>query len=203
MRQEKIIIFDFDGVIADTFEIAFAINKISRPRISREDYRRLFDGNIYDTYFKDPPIAKVDFFAEYGQQFKTLGIDEKIKLNIKKLSQNFSLFIISSTTNAIINEYLERHEILGCFTEVLGCDVETSKIKKFNLIFEKYKITPDQGIFITDTVGDIKEAKAVKINFIIGILGGYQSRETLEKAAPQAIAEDFDDFFRIITNKAK
>lgn len=86
MRKEKIIIFDFDGVIADSFEIAFAINKISRPAITRERYRKLFDGNIYDAKYEETAVKEVDFFAEYGQRFKTLGIDDKIKPVLKKLN---------------------------------------------------------------------------------------------------------------------
>ncbi|MDO8668252.1 MAG: HAD family hydrolase [bacterium] len=203
MRKEKIIIFDFDGVIADSFEIAFAINQISRPAITREGYRKLFNGNIYDAVLEDTAVSEVDFFAEYGERFKTLGIDNKIKPVLKKISENFRLFIISSTTNSIINEYLRRHEILNYFTEVFGCDAETSKVKKFKTLFKEYKILPAEAIFITDTVGDIKEAKEAKVNFIIGILGGYQSRVSLEKAAPDVIVNNFNDFLRIIEGKQR
>ena len=192
---------DFDGVIAGSFEIAFSIHRIARPAITIESYRKLFDGNIFDAKFEETAIKDVDFFAEYSRRFKTLGIDEKVKLNIKKLSQDFSLFIISSTTNGIINEYLKRQGILDCFTEVLGCDAEKSKVKKFNQVFKKYKISPAQAIFITDTTGDIKEAKAAEAGFIVGILGGYQDRVALENAAADAIAEDFNDFFRIVQKK--
>lgn len=111
------------------------------------------------------------------------------------------MFIISSTTNSIINEYLERQGILNYFTEVFGCDAETSKVKKFKTLFKKYKILPAEAIFISDTAGDIKEAKQAKVNFIIGVLGGYQAKATLEQAQPEAIAKDFDDFFKIIQEK--
>jgi phosphoglycolate phosphatase len=198
MRKEKIIIFDFDGVIADSFEIAFAINQISRPAITRERYRKLFDGNIYDAVLEDTAVSEVDFFAEYGRRFKNLGIDDRIKPVLKKISENFRLFIISSTTDLIINEYLGRHRILHYFTEVFGCDAETSKVKKFNLLFEKYQVAPTEAIFITDTSGDIKEARQAKVNFIVGILGGYQSEATLEQAQADTIAEDFSDFLQII-----
>jgi len=198
MRKEKIIIFDFDGVIADSFEIALRVGQMSKPTLTGERYRKLFDGNIYEAEYEDPVVKEVDFFAEYGKRFKTLGLADEIKTIIKKLSQDFRLFVVSGTTNAIINEYLKRHEILGYFIEVFGCDVATSKVKKFNMLFEKYKIFPAEAIFLTDTAGDIKEAKIAKINFIVGILGGFQDRASLKKAEPNAIAEDFNDFLRII-----
>jgi phosphoglycolate phosphatase len=198
MKKEKIIIFDFDGVIADSFEIAFAVNKIFRPTITRESYRKLFDGNIYDALLQWPAEKEIDFFAEYGERFKALGINSTVTSIIKELSGNFRLFINSGTADAVIYEYLKRHGTLDYFVEILGCDVETNKVKKFNTIFKKYKVLPDESIFITDTAGDIKEAQEAKINFIVGILGGYQSRESLEKAQPNAIAEDFNDFFDIV-----
>lgn len=198
MRKEKIIIFDFDGVIADSFEITFSIVKASRPTLTRARYRKQFDGNIYDALFKDLVLTEIDFFPEYGRRFKTLGIRNEVKAIIKKLSHNFCLFVVSNTTGSIIKEYLERHEILDCFTEILGSEIETSKVKKFNMIFEKYKILPAETIFITDSAGDIKEAKAAKINFIVGILGGYQGKASLEKAEPKMIAENFNDFYNLI-----
>lgn len=201
MRKEKIIIFDFDGVIADSFEIAFDINKIARPRLTREQYRKLFDGNIYDAKFDEPAEAEIDFFAEAEGQYKVLGIDEKIKLVIKKLNENYRLFIISSTTSPIISEYLERHGLLACFAEIFGWEIETSKIKKFEILFKKYEISPTDAMFISDTSGDIREAKEAKVNFIVGIIGGYQSRASLEKARPDVIAEDINDFYRIIQER--
>ena len=201
MRKEKIIIFDFDGVIADSFEIAFAVNGITRPNIKREDYRKLFDGNIYDAEFKEPAEKEIDFWDELGKRFEALGINRDVKSVIKKLRENFDLFIVSSTTESIIKAYLERLGMLDCFTEILGYETETSKVKKFKMIFKKYRVSPVESIFITDTAGDIKEAQEAKINFIIGILGGFQFRESLEKAKPDAIAEDFNDFFDIVQGK--
>lgn len=198
MRKEKIIIFDFDGVIADTLNIAFAIQQMSRPTLERERYKKLFDGNIYDAKLEDKIVNEVNFFVEFSRRLKTLGIDKRVKIIIKKLSKDFRLFIISGTVSYIINEYLAKHKLLNCFTEVLGCDIDTSKVKKFKMIFKKYRILPSEAIFITDTSGDVREAKQVKINFIIGILGGYQSKASLEKAEPDIIAKDFDDFFRLV-----
>lgn len=196
--KEKIIIFDFDGVIVDSFDIAYDVNKLARPTITRERYQAIFNGNFADAKYEDKNVKEIDFFYEYGKRFKHLSIDQNIKDSIIKLSQDYKLFIVSSTINSIIEEYLKRHGLLEAFTEILGFDIETSKVKKFNMIFEKYNITPNQTIFLTDTSGDINEAKEAKINFIVGILGGYQNEENIRKANPNAIVKNFNNFFNLV-----
>lgn len=197
--EEKIIIFDFDGVIVDSFEVAFKVNQLARPTITRERYRAMFNGNIADAKMEDKKVNEINFFHEYGERFKNLSINPDIKDVIIKLSKKHRLFVISSTINSIIKEYFKRHGLLDAFTEILGFDIETSKVKKFNMIFKKYNINPRQTIFLTDTSGDINEAKEAKINFIVGLLGGYQNEESLEKAKPNVIVKDFNDFFNLIS----
>lgn len=43
----KAIIFDFDGIIHDTFELAYEIHKQFNPENTREKYRSYFDGNLF------------------------------------------------------------------------------------------------------------------------------------------------------------
>lgn len=197
----KTIIFDFDGVIVDSFDIAYETNKLARPTLTRERYRAKFNGNINDAKHEDEKVNDIDFFYEFSKKFKQLGIKSNIKNNIKKLSKEYNLFIVSSTPNPIVRDYLQRHSLLDAFIELYGLDVDKSKVIKFNMIFEKYKISSNQTIFITDTSGDVNEAKEVEIDFIIGILGGYQDEESLQKANPDMIVKDFNELIQVIDSK--
>ena len=69
------VLFDFDGVILDSFRSAFEVSKSICPHLSEEDYRRRFEGNIYD--FDNYPGTHtddcrhdIDFFAEYIPRIK-------------------------------------------------------------------------------------------------------------------------------------
>ena len=46
--SKKVIIFDFDGVIADTAEISFSIHKHFFLDITKEEWVGLSLGNIYE-----------------------------------------------------------------------------------------------------------------------------------------------------------
>jgi phosphoglycolate phosphatase len=198
MNPHKTIFFDFDGVIANTLAIAFRIIHASKPSLTLERYQSYFNGNINDSRKKDKTTNTIDFFKEYGKRFKTLEIDEEKKAVIQKLAQETQLFIISSTNSDIIHDYLKRHGLLSCFTEILGNEVDPSKVKKFQMLMKKYKINPKDVIFITDTAGDIIEAKKAGIQTIAGILGGFQNEKDIKKENPTVIVNNFSQFYEFV-----
>ncbi len=46
--KKGLIFFDFDGVIADSFAVAYETNKKLCPDSTEEEYRSAFEGNIFD-----------------------------------------------------------------------------------------------------------------------------------------------------------
>lgn len=196
--KENIIIFDFDGVIVDSFNITYQINKLARPTLTKERYQSNFNMNIAQVVHEDKEVREIDYFAEYGKRLNKLVIEEDVRDCIARLGEKYKLFIVSSTTNKIIKDCLRGYGLLDFFTEILGFDTETSKIKKFEMIFKNYDIPSEQAVFLTDTSGDINEAQEAGVGLIIGITGGYQSEDDLRKAEPDAIVNNFDEFFDLI-----
>ena len=198
MHNKKAIIFDFDGVIADSLGIAFEVNKLKRATLTLERYQAAFNGNIYDAAFQEEVTLEIDFPEEFSKRLMQLEIDPLKKYYIRKLSDDFHFFIISSSMSDAISAYLSKHEILNHFTEILGADIHTSKVTKFHMIFDQHNLKPDDVIFITDTSGDIAEAKKVGIKTTVGILGGYQTEENLQKGDPMCIVKDFEEFYDFV-----
>lgn len=202
-RSPRIIIFDFDGVIADSLSIAFEVNKLSKPTLTLERYQAAFDGNINDAKYKDKVVREIDFNKEYGERFAVLGIDAEKKKFIQKLAQEFQLFIVSSTDGKIIREYLRRHQILDCFADILGNEIHTSKVKKFNMLFDQHNMDSKDVIFIADTLGDLKEAREAGIITTVGILGGYQGEKSLRKANPTIVVKNFSEFYDVVLTEVR
>jgi len=46
--NDKYILFDFDGVIVDSWAPAFEVNKLMCPNITEAEYKKAFYGNIKD-----------------------------------------------------------------------------------------------------------------------------------------------------------
>jgi len=197
--MKRLLLVDFDGVIADTFELCLGIReKLGNP-IAEDEYRTLFEGNIYEeskkrdqklskkTKSEEQRRAKGDWYDYYTPGL--VGIDpiKGMPDVIKKLSDSYTLVIVSSTANKPIEDYLKKHSLLQYFDKVFGSDVDHSKVVKMNMIFDEYRIKPSDCLFITDTLGDMREAERVEVK-ALGLPWGYHSKETLERG----------DFFDII-----
>ncbi len=70
----------------------------------------------------------------------------------------------------------------------MGADVHKSKVEKIKMVFEKYSIGPKDCIFITDTLGDMREAEKTGID-AIGVTWGFHKIETLEQGEPFRLVE--------------
>ncbi len=64
-------------------------------------------------------------------------------------------------------------------------------------MFEKYNLNPQDCLFVTDTLGDLIEAKEVEVNSI-GVLGGYHQRERLERGEPKKIIKSLDELISLV-----
>jgi HAD superfamily hydrolase (TIGR01549 family) len=200
-EKKKLIFFDFDGVIADSFIAAFTVSKMIHPLLKQEDYRRRFDGNVNEAAV-DGRIQKeyrsdVDFFEEYKPLLLESPIFPAMRDVVRACAKKFSLVIISSTTTPLISAYLKKHHIERYFEEIMGNDVHKSKIKKIGMALAKYKIIPNECLFVTDTVGDIKESRSMGVK-AAAVTWGYHSRKSLERADPFVIIDTTQELFDLI-----
>ncbi len=187
--KTKFILFDFDGVIADSFHIAFETNRVICPAITEEDYRKRFEGNINEikhpeSFHSDQCNHELEWFDIYIPKMeKDCKIFPGMKELILKLERDYMLIIVSSTITSPIEEFLVAQNIRGHFDWVMGNDVHKSKVEKIKMVFEKYKVDPQDCLFITDTLGDMHEAREMNISSI-GVTWGFCKTETLEKGDP-------------------
>ena len=186
--------FDFDGVLVDTLGICHALDAELNEGISLEEYRKYFDGNVFDStneHIKNGtrsfhPIAVFD--AKYGNETRKIKIPEDIQLLVKRLTEESMLAIVSSSPSEAIGKIIERESVSGCFTDIMGSDIHTSKVVKIRMLLEKYGKYNRETIFVTDTVGDIKEAHECGVS-TIAVTWGFHERERLEKMQPFAIVD--------------
>jgi len=189
--MKKLLIFDFDGVLEDTFDWNFKVAKNRYKGLNKKDYRSWFNGNIYEhpVVLEAGPMNIKEYFDIYKRGFVGKKLDPKYKKLIKQLSKKYTIVIISSISEEIINPYLKRSKSLNLFEDVWGYQTEKSKIKKFRMFLRKYKVSKKECYFITDTLGDVIEANKVGIPSI-GVTWGYHNNKTLKKGNPIFIANN-------------
>lgn len=191
-KKRKILLFDFDGVIVDTFEMCYQIQKRFEGGVSKREYRDKFKANIN----KDERFLKlkrseqlkedIDYFSLYTPLLLKQKIVKGMEKVIKELAKNHLLLIVSSTDSRPIKIFLKRYNLLRYFDDIYGNDVNYSKIAKIRMVKSRYHSNSDGYLFITDTTGDIHEARKCGIKST-AVTWGYHHLATLKEARPLSI----------------
>lgn len=203
-----LIFFDFDGVLVDSLEneAQYFVEACHRVGISQinnaADMARLSEGNFYEECERrgipqaklsealniysnkvDNPAYRVEIFPE-----PVAALRETVK--------RFPVYIVSSNLTSAVELTLADNHISGV-RQVIGYDIEPSKTKKFTRIKNRY---PNEKTYlITDTSGDIREARTAGIDVIIGVTWGWHATETVAAAEPDYLFQqpaDLSDFLR-------
>ncbi|MDA3855398.1 MAG: HAD-IA family hydrolase [Candidatus Woesearchaeota archaeon] len=189
----KTIIFDFDGVIHNTFDLAYGLHKQFHPKSSKEIYRSYFEGNLFEKIDKKFDQQAHDKFRELEYEaFKELKLEREIRDELEKLSKNYDLYIISSNSIKNLNLYFENNNFTNIFKEILAAEAHKSKVEKFKMLFKKYNLDSNSCIFVTDTLGDVLEANNVGVKSI-AVDFGFHEKERLEKGNPFKIVSNFKE----------
>ena len=194
----KLIMFDFDGVIDNNYELSFELNEKKFSSLTREEHKKIYEGNIHlereklkcrDTGF--------DFLKCLSNTRKTRKIKDEVRKTLENLSEDYTLGIISSCYEYGIRDYLQTNGVGNLFSFLYGLETHKLKSHKFKKVLNDFNFKKEECIFITDTLGDILEANKVGIN-TIAVDFGYHERERLEKGNPLKIISRFEELIEVI-----
>lgn len=189
----RVLLFDYDGVIANSFSVVFNIfNSVCEgyglSKMNKEEFVHLYDDNFYVDVLnrgmkkEDIPKMVEDFRVGFLKHKKEIQMFDKINDVVNDLGKKNKIIIITSSETSVVKEFLKKFRIKA--EEVLGADVETSKIKKIEMTKKKYPNS--QFAFITDTLGDIKEGKKAGVP-CYGVTWGYHNEQQLTRQKPEKI----------------
>src|SRR3990167_8663968 len=142
----KNIIFDFDGVIADTFDVNWALSQEHDETATLEDFLAHHDGNVFaEPRIKFKPERVHLFYSEYANRLMPSHI-ERSKEPLKRLGAEYTLYIVSSNGEYGIKKVLEAAGVLGLFAQILGVETHVSKVEKFKILMEHNGITSENTV---------------------------------------------------------
>ena len=191
--SEKLIMFDFDGVLANTLELSYQIHKDVNDYLTWEKFQDFSNGNFHDGIMNAVQNGNhklpEDFWDKYDKNIINLNIHEILRQTLRDLNKECIVTIVSSMRADLIKKFLNKEKIENNFADILGVDFNKSKVIKINLLLDKYKIEAKNAVFVTDSLGDVLEANECGVKSI-GVLWGLHSRETLEKGNPAHIIDN-------------
>lgn len=204
----RAIIFDFDGVIIESFDIktqAFRelfkkypdhVEKIVEYHQQNGGISRFLKfKHIYGNILKQP--LDEETFRRLGENFSNLVVEEVKKCPyvpgvlefIQEKSKKMQLFIASGTPEEELRSIVAARGISDFFKGIYGSPATKSEI--IQAILNKEKIESKDAVFIGDTITDYREANKAGVPFLARI-NSLSDNPLLELAIPK-----FHDFYEI------
>jgi len=200
------IIFDFDGTIANTFNVIKELGKELKKEYTGEDVN--FDDikdNEIKYFFKKfkVPLYKLPIIVKQVKKQLSFRIENDIKTFpgmkkvLSKLNDKYKLAILSSNSKENIIKFLQRNK-LGEYFEFIHSDSSIfGKHISINNMIKKYNLDPSKIIYVGDEKRDIVACKKSKIE-MIAVTWGYNSRKFLLKSKPKYIVDGPSGLLKIL-----
>lgn len=207
-RMSKVLLFDFDGTMADSFGTAMSIfheltgGKHQLSPTELETLRGLPAGKI----MKELGIAiwRAPFMLNRGRKLMSERLDElslfpDLNNIFKRLhDQGYRMFILSSNSAENIMHFTEAQGIAAYFEGIYGGVGLFSKARSMRKVLRANHITAADCIYVGDEVRDINAAQRVGVD-CIAVSWGYNTAEALEAARPTYLAARPKDLLRILS----
>lgn len=211
MNSKKIVIFDFDGTLADVSTLlrelyAELAKERGWPELTDTAYKKLRKGSIQQAirWVGIRPWQIPGLLREGRNLFRGRSDEVELFYGIPKLVHNLSkqdleLYVLSSNSPSTIKKVLRSHGI-GDKMHILKRPSLFGKDKSINKLVENEHYDKQYVWMIGDEVRDIDGANKAGVNSI-AVTWGLQDESILKKANPTAIAKKPADIERIINNK--
>ncbi len=199
----KLIIFDFDGTIADTFpwvmdKLAYIANKYNLKHPDPEEIDLLRSFNVTQAVkrlqipaWKIPLISR-DIQTLMHQQIDHINLFAGIpEMFLKLHQQEISIGIASSNSKENIERVIG--EEIASLIDFFDCGISlTGKDKRLKSILRKSGIAIQDSLYVGDEIRDIESTK--RINMPFGAVSwGYAKIEALTALHPAEVFDSVQD----------
>jgi phosphoglycolate phosphatase-like HAD superfamily hydrolase len=190
----KMVIFDFDGTLADTEDFNFTIyldlaDKYKIKKVSKDEMGSLKKLSAFELIdHLDIKKRNIPGMIRRGRKILHGSIENidmcqptmKSVLNTLHL-KGILMGVLTSNSKKNVHKFLKRHE-LNCFSFVdnAGMFGKEGKLKK---IVSKYGLSENEALYVGDEIRDITATKHVGMD-IAAVNWGYNSEEALKDNDP-------------------
>ncbi len=191
----RLVIFDYDGVIADSLSLCLeaaekAARLLGRPtRLDADIWDRLprvtFDDLATELGFRGD---EVNAFSRYIFNYTQAPGDwprlfPGIESLLLQLSDRLPLQILSASSSRAIGNVLRNEGLIHTIRAISGGDQVGSKTEKLRRILQQADCAPEQALMVGDSISDIEAARACGVR-AVAVSWGWQPLSRLRAAEP-------------------
>ncbi|MFH0979334.1 MAG: HAD-IA family hydrolase [Candidatus Roizmanbacteria bacterium] len=213
MKKITTIIFDFDGVIADTLPFTFKkileiakflkVSNLSEKQIIKEirskNLKELLNSGMNLSWFKLPFVLRMvkKMQVELGKEIEKIRIFPGMKKLLQDLKdKDYRLIILSSNIKENIDKFVEINKI-NFFDFIHGKSNVLSKAGELEELIKTFKLNRKKIIYIGDEIRDVEACKKAGIK-IIAVSWGLHKKEVLKSHGADFIAKKPKDILKLI-----
>lgn len=202
----KLVLFDFDGTIADTLNAGLQIYNMNadeqgfRKVHNVEEAKKLTVSEFLQQF--RIPVYRVPFLLRKIHAMLNKNI-HKIRLFngmgkvIRELSNELPLGILSSNAENNIRKFLKSKKLESQFDFIVSYPYLFGKGSAVKKICKFRGIRPEDVLYIGDEVRDIVSIKKIRAR-MMAVTWGYNAKERLLKENPEWIVDDPQEIIRTV-----
>lgn len=200
----KNIVFDFDGVLADSLDTVIAItNKIGvdygLPEFDRGRVRSIGLTGLIKTS-KISALRLPGFVKKIRQgvadMMGQIPVYQGMAQAVRELARHFELGILTSNSRENVEQFLAQHSLKENFSYLFCGSSLFAKDESARKLIKEKKLDRSQSIYIGDEVRDIVAMKKVGLP-IVAVTWGFESEELLRSKDPDFFARSPDEFLKM------
>lgn len=212
----RAVVFDLDGTLVQTrvasWEVFEPIGRRHGLGVdSPEQYFELFRGNVFTSIRglcsddEQARAATTDFLAALRAHYAP-PLVPGMHAVVRRLASECTLAVMSSNAMEVLRRVLVDNELAYCFAHVFGGDVAPDKRAALRAFLadagsgygrrcsadydeagEGERPDPSTTVLVTDTAGDVRDAREVGVR-VVGVTWGMHSAKELTEAGAEFVA---------------
>jgi phosphoglycolate phosphatase len=190
---KQVIVFDFDGTIADTFPIFVEFARSEGFDFSPAETEGLRNLSMRDVITKlKLPTWKIPFLANkfhvyFQKASPKVPLFEGVADAIRKIYENgHVLAIVTSNSRSNVENLLDRDGIRDCFEIIHSERNLFGKARPLRKIMRRLQVEPEAAWYVGDEVRDVEAARGAGMRSV-AVSWGFNSEVVLRAAHPDRI----------------
>lgn len=204
--MEKLLIFDFDGTIADTKAVYYRViyNAVKKFGYSYQDVDKVVDlGLSLKNVLRKLGLSSLSLWFLHKKIIKNV---KKQASEVKKCKDVDAIreikankILLTNSLKEFVMPILKHFKLRSCFKEVYGAEDFTNKTEFIKDYLKKNKLKRENCYYIGDRASDVKIAKKSGCKSVI-ISGkcSWDSRKEILKEKPDFVMDDMKELKKII-----